>query len=202
MRGLDTNMKAEFIRQNKSSTNLPSSGSQSGELSRPATGKRSKTDDVALLGKGSSTSAEGITNPKRASRPRSLTFTLKDKSLSKKKSERSMSHARNKSVDITKSASSKTVNTSSDPSVLGFFGLGQKTAVPLDFVTYLRKVQKPQLVEVGKLQKLRQLLRNETVTWTDSFVEQGGMTEIVGLLYRIIDIEWRCVDSIPSYFHY
>ncbi|KAI1211304.1 armadillo-type protein [Annulohypoxylon truncatum] len=62
---------------------------------------------------------------------------------------------------------------------------------PVDFVNYLRKVQKPELVEVGKLHKLRLLLRNETVTWTEEFIRQGGMQEIVSLLHRIMEVEWR-----------
>ncbi|KAK7753602.1 hypothetical protein SLS62_004460 [Diatrype stigma] len=62
---------------------------------------------------------------------------------------------------------------------------------PVDYVNYLRKVQKPELVEVGKLHKLRLLLRNETVAWTEEFIRQGGMQEIVGLLHRIMDVEWR-----------
>ncbi|KAK8084952.1 hypothetical protein PG997_006223 [Apiospora hydei] len=62
---------------------------------------------------------------------------------------------------------------------------------PVDFVSYLRKVQKPQLVEVGKLHKLRLLLRNETVSWTDEFIRQGGMEEIVSLLHRTMEVEWR-----------
>ncbi|KAI2468345.1 armadillo-type protein [Annulohypoxylon bovei var. microspora] len=62
---------------------------------------------------------------------------------------------------------------------------------PVDFVNYLRKVQKPELVEVGKLHKLRLLLRNETVTWTEEFIRQGGMQEIIGLLHRIMEVEWR-----------
>ena len=62
---------------------------------------------------------------------------------------------------------------------------------PGEFVSYLRKVRQPELVEVGRLHKLRLLLRNETVAWTDDFVRQGGMEEIVDLLYRIMAVEWR-----------
>lgn len=62
---------------------------------------------------------------------------------------------------------------------------------PADFVAYLRKVRQPQQVEVGRLHKLRLLLRNETVAWTDEFVRQGGMKEIVDLLHRIMEVEWR-----------
>ncbi|KAI0026177.1 armadillo-type protein [Xylariomycetidae sp. FL0641] len=62
---------------------------------------------------------------------------------------------------------------------------------PSDYVGYLRKVRQPQAVEVGKLHKLRLLLRNETVAWTEEFIRQGGMQEIVGLLHRIMEVEWR-----------
>ena len=65
------------------------------------------------------------------------------------------------------------------------------TAMPGDFITYLRTNQDPVRVEVGRLHKLRILLRNETVAWVDLFVGQDGVKEIVGLLYRIMEIEWR-----------
>ena len=41
------------------------------------------------------------------------------------------------------------------------------------------------------MHKLRLLLRNETVAWTDSFIMSGGQDEIVKLLYRIMEVEWR-----------
>ncbi|KAK4166410.1 GTPase-binding protein rid1 [Cladorrhinum sp. PSN259] len=63
--------------------------------------------------------------------------------------------------------------------------------MPGDFVAYLRKVQQPQAVEVGKLHKLRLLLRNETVAWIEEFIRQSGMKEIVELLHRIMALEWR-----------
>ncbi|KAJ4293799.1 hypothetical protein N0V88_005310 [Collariella sp. IMI 366227] len=63
--------------------------------------------------------------------------------------------------------------------------------LPGDFVAYLAKVRQPQNVEVGKLHKLRLLLRNETVAWTDEFIRLGGMKEIVELLHRIMAVEWR-----------
>lgn len=68
------------------------------------------------------------------------------------------------------------------------------SADPADFIHYLREVQKPELVEVGKLHKLRILLRNETVAWVDSFIAGSGMDEIVMLLYRIMKVEWRYVE--------
>ena len=68
--------------------------------------------------------------------------------------------------------------------------------LPGDFVAYLQKVRQPELVEVGKLHKLRLLLRNETVAWTDEFIRLGGMKEIVELLHRTMAVEWRYVFSV------
>jgi hypothetical protein len=65
--------------------------------------------------------------------------------------------------------------------------------LPVDFVAYLQKTPRPENVEVGKLHKLRLLLRNETVAWTEDFIRQGGMKEIVELLHRIMAVEWRYV---------
>ncbi|KAJ5596547.1 Diaphanous GTPase-binding [Penicillium hetheringtonii] len=64
-------------------------------------------------------------------------------------------------------------------------------ADPSDFVHYLREIQKPEMIEVGKIHKLRLLLRNETVAWVNGFITEGGMDEIVQLVYRIMKMEWR-----------
>ena len=62
---------------------------------------------------------------------------------------------------------------------------------PEDFIDFLCRVQQPQSVEVGKLHKLRLLARNESVIWVDTFISQDGMDALLGLLNRIIDMEWR-----------
>lgn len=74
---------------------------------------------------------------------------------------------------------------------MAFLRNAPKPAVPEDFILYFRKTPKPEEAEVGKLQKLRQLLRNETVAWVDTFITQGGMTEVIELLNRILGVEWR-----------
>ncbi|KAJ9631102.1 hypothetical protein H2203_001633 [Taxawa tesnikishii (nom. ined.)] len=51
---------------------------------------------------------------------------------------------------------------------------GTKSGIPDDFVNYLRAVPDPTKVEVGRLHKLRLLLRNETVAWVDSFISLGA----------------------------
>ena len=77
-----------------------------------------------------------------------------------------------------------------------------ETTDPADFIHYMKEVQKPEIVEVGKLHKLRILLRNETVTWVESFISGGGMDELVSLLYRILKVEWRLVPLLLAYFSY
>lgn len=73
----------------------------------------------------------------------------------------------------------------------GFLSKLKMQQGPGDYVAYLARVRQPEQVEVGKLHKLRLLLRNETVAWIEEFMDRGGMTEIVGLLHRIMDVEWR-----------
>lgn len=195
MRSLDTNIKADFIHKDK--FGLGSASSTEGlsmQHSRPNTGRRSKTDegtmDKALENFNDDPPAE---SPRKA-RPRSRTFTFNkgDQSPSKKqKSERPKSHQRNKSGDLTPSGSSKSLTSSGAAQGMAFFSKTNRRAVPEDFLLYLRKVQQPEKVEVGRIHKLKQLLRNETVGWVDTFITQGGMVELVELLYRIIKVEWR-----------
>lgn len=127
------------------------------------------------------------------SRPRSriLTLTKRDDGSPAKKdrgegSTRSASKSRPRSIDLT--TASGTLNHSNSTTCLA---TPDSTTTPGDFIHYLREVQKPELVEVGKLHKLRLLLRNESVTWTDAFVKKGGIDELVQLLHRIIKVEWR-----------
>ena len=199
MRSLDTNIKADFIKKDKSGSG--SASSTEGLLlqsSRPSTGKRSQTDDVTthdteeVVGP-----VVSIESPKKP-RPRSRTFTFSKSGQSpskKQKSERPVSHQRTKSGGLTPSASSTSLVSDGGAQGSTFLGRANKPAVPEDYIEYLRKVQAPELVEVGKIHKMRQLLRNETVGWVDTFIIQGGMTELVELLYRIIKVEWRSVIS-------
>jgi len=198
MRALDTHIKAEFIKKNnigsasgQNSLDPGSANSSRPNTGRPHTGIQTQFDDTWPK-EDTTKQAQKAESPKKL-RPRSLTFTLSkgDHSPKKEKADRPNSHSRTKSASIVHSTSSSSLNAGVASFASGFLGKAPKQAVPDDFITYLRKVQKPQLVEVGRLQKLRQLLRNETVTWVDSFITLGGVTEIVGLLYRIIDIEWR-----------
>ena len=192
MRRLDTAMKINLIKQNE----LPTPGAAEAPpgtpraVSRPGTAKRTQTDDAAAP---VATTEEPRETKK--SRPRSLTFTLTGKhkgdadgnsspSKRRNRSRGPSAHKRKKSQDqvpMSRSASATSVASTAS-------GLAPP---PEDFIAYLRATRRPQRVEVGRLQKLKQILRNETVAWVDDFVAGGGMHEVVGLLYRIVEIEWR-----------
>ncbi|MCJ1438372.1 hypothetical protein MMC27_007760 [Xylographa pallens] len=194
MRTLDTNIKADFIKQH----NTGSASSVDGVLVDPVSSSRTSTAKIPKSESKSfrkESSTQGFREPEsqKKSRPRSLTFTMSkgDHSFGKKKGERQALHERTKSASLVPSASASSLATPGISQSLGHLLNPPKQSVPEDFVKYLRKVQRPQYVEVGRLQKLRQLLRNETVSWVNSFIVQGGMVEIVALLYRIVDIEWR-----------
>ncbi|KAI0396596.1 armadillo-type protein [Xylariaceae sp. FL0594] len=179
MRDLADTIKMEFIRQD---------WAESRGIN--GTGQGSHGSTSTLVG-----SQDDDTEGKR-SRGRSFTFSRRsgNKGESRsptKKSKREISlgrHFRSRSTDSLVSERPSSAGSSSGNSILSKMKLHQG---PADYVQYLRKVQQPQSVEVGKLHKLRLLLRNETVAWTEEFIRQGGMQEIVGLLHRIMEVEWR-----------
>ncbi|KAH8896994.1 hypothetical protein GQ53DRAFT_638433 [Thozetella sp. PMI_491] len=194
MRNLNDTIKMEFIRQDWAET-------QAKELTRPSTNESGTSVDDRK-GEAGTPGVSEQDDGKKKKKERPLSFTLakrasKDKGLAsptkKSKGEGTIGrHFRTKSNESVISDRPS----SSEASASGGIGGGLFAKVkgqqgPGDFVSYLRKVQKPELVEVGKLHKLRLLLRNETVAWTEEFIRQGGMKEIVGLLHRIMDIEWR-----------
>jgi hypothetical protein len=197
MRTLKLEVKADFVRMHKldtpSGSRVPSAHSSIGESDGRPTSKpghsRGKSRDESV-------DEETITSPTDKSgstkreRPRSRTFTFSrsDSPTKKQKPDGNERKTSSKAVHIPKSPSTRSLaSNSSDRSVSN----GVKSVKPDEFIKYLRKTPKPGDVEVGKLHKLRLLLRNETVDWVDAFIQEGGMTELVALLHRIMDIEWR-----------
>ncbi|KAK5626189.1 hypothetical protein RRF57_001904 [Xylaria bambusicola] len=176
MRNLTDTIKMEFIRQDWAE-------SKGINATRPD----SHDSDRSLTGP-----------PNAGKRSRGRSFTLsrgggkKSESRSptkKSKGEGTLGrHFRSRSTESLASERPSSAGSSSGGGILSKMKLQQR---PIDYVNYLRKVQEPESVEVGKLHKLRLLLRNETVAWTEEFIRQGGMQEIVGLLHRIMDVEWR-----------
>ncbi|KAM7224138.1 Armadillo-type fold [Rhypophila decipiens] len=180
MRNLNNTIKMEFIRQDWAETHHQLERPRSNESNKSMEGGPSDQDDK---------------KKKKHSKGLSLTLSRnKEKNSSssptkKKKGDSSLGrHFRTKSTD---SVMSDCAPSGGAPPSPGGSVTKAKGQGPADFVSYLRKVQRPEVVEVGKLHKLRLLLRNETVAWTEEFIRLGGMKEIVGLLHRIMDVEWR-----------
>ncbi|KAL1893642.1 hypothetical protein Cpir12675_004030 [Ceratocystis pirilliformis] len=197
MRNLANTIKMEFIRQDWAE--MASAASKHKQ--------QSKTMDVhKRQGSSSNVATEGDAEiqPAKSKRSRGRSFTLSRINKTGKKGDKTLSslsrHLRSKSSETL--ADEKPLSSSfadASDGVSGNSGGGNGTGLlakimgtaPADFVSYLRKVTRPQAVEVGKLHKLRLLLRNEAVSWIEDFIRQGGMEEMVALLHRIMEIEWR-----------
>jgi hypothetical protein len=189
MRNLKPEVKEALMRGERSGSGESSSASTAERAGRSPAKKEGdlvKTED----GEGKRARSRSRT------RSRILTLTKRDapesptKEDKKGSSLRSRSKTRPKSVDMSATRPGSARSLGSSGSVTSLVS-GDSATTPGDFIHYLREVQKPSLVEVGKLHKLRILLRNESVTWTDTFVTKGGMNELVQLLYRISKVEWR-----------
>ncbi|KAF9876180.1 GTPase binding protein rid1 [Colletotrichum karsti] len=184
MRNLADTIKMEFIRQDWAEMAAKEAAGNDGGGVEP-------TSAVTMGG-----SDKEENQQSKRSRGRSFTLSRKkDQSASNSPTKKSKGdsssigrHFRSKSTESVTSERPISASSNTSNGILSKIKFGQG---PGDYVSYLRKVQKPELVEVGKLHKLRLLLRNETVSWTEDFIKQGGMEEIVGLLNRILAVEWR-----------
>jgi hypothetical protein len=199
MRALADNVKADFIKKNRAEKkeNLAQKPSKFAVVAETVSKRMPTLGRSAKPAEDSAESEElepddSLNNSSKRSRPRSKTFTFSkgDSPTKKQKQDGWASSRSSKSIDLPKSPSTRSLVSVSSSKGTSANKTPKQTA-PVEFVDYLRKVQKPQDVEIGKIHKLRLLLRNETVAWVDSFIEQGGMTEAVGLLHRIMEIEWR-----------
>ncbi|KAL1855696.1 hypothetical protein VTK73DRAFT_8521 [Phialemonium thermophilum] len=187
MRNLNDTIKMEFIRQDWAETQAAQSeqpGTQESDNRAPSAAASDREDSKKkkhrslTLGRGGGGSGGSSNGPKGSSSP-----------SKKARPEGTLGrHFRSKSTESVVSDRPSSAGSASSSGLMAKIKGQQR---PSDFVAYLRKVQKPEAVEVGKLHKLRLLLRNETVAWTEEFIRQGGMEEIVGLLYRILEVEWR-----------
>ncbi|KAL8949715.1 MAG: hypothetical protein Q9222_004207, partial [Ikaeria aurantiellina] len=202
MRSLDTTIKVDFIQKQKSASgSMSSTDSRTSADQRDVSRKRPMAEGCSNVDGSASPSDEEFNErtdnegspKKRRSRPRSRTFTFsKGESSPKKRDKSGRPRSRGRSRSRTRAPEVDDGPEPPQERPRSFsFGRTPKPAIPEDFLSYLRNKQKPQDVEVGRLQKLRQLLRNETVIWVDAFVSLDGMAEIIGLLNRILKVEWR-----------
>jgi hypothetical protein len=185
MRTLTLRVKADFVRQDQGA-------SKTADGTPAGTPMTAGTCDEAEQ----SQQAEDDSKSTKRSRARSRTFTFSkgdkragDSSPSKKA--RSKSNRRPVAIDIPKGQSTTDLTTPTTPTGASWGRRGHATPAVGEYISYLKKNQDPKKVEVGRLHKLRILLRNETVAWVDGFVSQGGMAEVVSLLHRLMNIEWR-----------
>lgn len=185
MRCLAMSMKKDFIRQD---------WAEIVALRNSKLEMNSNETDYSMTSFGTDKETES-----RSKRPRSRTFTLsrsigKDFNISSKKTKPEVILGKNlrKKSNESLNGSRKIFNSAGAVSAQSIIAKA-KGQTPDDFVSYMKRVPKPEQVEVGRLHKLRLLLRNETVAWTDNFIRQGGMEEIVGLLERTMAVEWRFV---------
>ena len=200
MRKLDTRIKEEFVRHDRpesthSAHSEPDEGAKrsfwnqmKGKRERSRTRRDDPSKDDSSFDDGQQ---ESPSKRRSRSRTRGFTFSKRDRSASKA-SKRARSNSRPRSIMSLKNFSSSSVNS------LGVDGAketkeqsGPHPVVAEEFVSYLRAQNDPTKVEVGRIHKLRILLRNETVGWVDSFILQGGMTALIDLLLRVIKVEWR-----------
>lgn len=181
MRSLTLRVKADFIKQDQGAAGTAESSPI--EATAPAAAELARSNDQ-----------EEETKASKRSRPRSRTFTFtrRDKSTTREdcpsKKARSQSKSRPTSMQIPKEQATAALST---PSTTTSSKRGHTTTPPVEYITYFKKNRDPVKIEVGRLHKLRILLRNETVAWVDSFVAQGGMSEVVALLHRTMAVEWR-----------
>lgn len=197
MRALADNVKADFIKKNKveqppqpekKSSSKFAAVAETVSKRVPTLGRSAKQSKPVEDEDDTATDDNGNVSSKRE-RPLSKAFSFSKGAspIKKQKQDGWASHRSSKSIDLPKSPSTRSlVSVGSNGSVKA-----PKQALPEEYVSYLQRTRKPQDVEVGKLHKLRLLLRNETVSWVDGFVEQSGMDELVNLLHRIMEIEWR-----------
>jgi hypothetical protein len=189
LRALKPNLKADLIRSND--IDLVGIGP-----SKSAPGSTKEKPLHHTHRRGMSDVIDAQTSPEEEKksgkgRNRSKTFSFAKGGSSKKSKTGSFAdiNADGNSIDLPRSDSNLSLGKSNRGS--GFFE--KRQSKPEDFVAYLHRERKPEKMEVGKIHKLRQLLRNETVSWVEAFITLGGMAEIVSLLHRIIEVEWRFV---------
>lgn len=195
MRSLDTNIKADFIQKDRAESTPLSAGPNTTTFANDSTGRRGRRKDQ----KDEQQSQDGKGSRSR-SRSRGFTFSKRTSSPTKKqRPEIGISYRRPKSADLSQPAGlSKILTPATSTTSLSATACRDTAADPSDFVHYLREIQKPEMIEIGKMHKLRILLRNETVSWVDTFIADGGMDEIVQLIYRIMKVEWRCVLDLTA----
>lgn len=188
MRGLDAKVKAELIRHNGNETSNGDTGHSSQSSGGGSAGSTSGNDRGRTVPTAGEADEKPASLSKRSrSRNRTFTFGKGDRSPSK----RARSSSKSRSLMSLKNLSSSSVHSMGLDGTKESKEQASTPATPEDFVAYLKTALVPQVVEIGRIHKLRILIRNETVSWVNAFILNDGMAELIGLLKRIMQVEWR-----------
>jgi len=196
MRSLDDRIKADFVKYDQiDKIEVPKP--EPVEQKKPSFWKKS-TSDLNTPGhiKGLSRSEDPTSDltdtqdsPSKRHRSRSRPPISGRGDTSPSKRNRSTSKSR--SLFSLRTLSSTSLHTTFAEEGQGVREPPASLSSPDEFVRYLRAEPEPQKVEIGKMHKLRLLVRNETVEWVSEFITRGGMPLLFALLRRILKIEWR-----------
>lgn len=193
MRSLTLRVKADFVKQDQEASKYAGS-SPPGTATHDFATSPKKTVDSSPMEAVKTADDEDIKSTKRSrARSRTFTFSKGDKrsvSSSPSKKQRSQSKTRPISTAATPTKDRSPTTPTTPRSSFDKRHSGAP-AIPADYIKYLQQHQDVTKLEVGRLHKLRILLRNETVAWVDTFLSLGGMVEISSLLHKILAIEWR-----------
>jgi hypothetical protein len=192
MRSLTLRVKADFVKQDQEASKHAGS-SPPGSAGQDVATSPTKNAETSPTETKQAEEEETKTTKRSRARSRTFTFSKGDKrsvSSSPSKKQRSESKTRPISTVATPTKDRSPTTPTTPRSSFDKRNSGVP-AVPVDYIKYLQQYQDVTKLEVGRLHKLRILLRNETVAWVDAFLSLGGMTEINNLLHRILAIEWR-----------
>ena len=192
MRSLTLRVKADFVKQDQEASKHAGS-SPPGTATHDFATTSNKTTEASTAENNEGDDDDSKSTKRARPRSRTFTFSKADKrstSASPSKKQRSQSKTRPISTAATPTKD-RSPTTPTTPRASFDKRQSGAPAIPADYIKYLQQHQDVTKLEVGRLHKLRILLRNETVSWVDTFVSLGGMLEITGLLHRILAIEWR-----------
>jgi len=193
MRSLDNRIKADFVKHDKVEPTKP----ESIEFKKPFfwnsnASKESTSNHRRGLSQAKDYGPDledGQNSPSKRHRSRSRAPNTRTVDGSPSKQGRSTSRTR--SLFSLKNLSSASLHIDSGETSTARLIVPAPLSSPDEFVRYLRAESEPQKVEIGKVHKLRLLVRNETVDWVGDFIMRGGMPLLFALLRRILNIEWR-----------
>jgi len=190
MRSLDNRIKADFVKNDKVEVPKP----EPIEFKKPVIwNSNASKESNSNHRRGTTDSGPDLdqSQSSHSKRHRSRSRAPSTRTLEGSPSKHGRSISRTRSLFSLKNLSSASLHTDSGDILPARVPVPAPLSSPDEFVRYLRAESEPQKVEIGKIHKLRLLVRNETVDWVGEFIMRGGMPLLFALLRRISNIEWR-----------